>query len=197
MEVFLRGLLPRLLGDLPFDIHPFQDKGDMLSKLSDRLRGYAAWLPETHRLVIIVDRDLDDCQELKRQLETYALDADLATRSHPRGGRFTVINRIAIEELEAWYFGDWQAVRAAYPRVPETVDRRARFRDPDRIQGGTWEAFEQVLQRAGYFKTGLRKREAARAIAPHLDDVHNRSHSFQVFREAVLELRAQGPATGV
>jgi hypothetical protein len=25
-----------------------------------------------------------------------------------------VVNRLAIEELEAWYFGDWEAVRAAY-----------------------------------------------------------------------------------
>ncbi len=33
--------------------------------------------------------------------------------------------------------------------------------DPDAIPGGTWEAFERVLQRSGYFQTGLRKLEAA------------------------------------
>jgi hypothetical protein len=58
---------------------------------------------------------------------------------------------LAIEELEAWFFGDMDAVRALYPRVPETLEQRAGFRDPDAIRGGTWEALERILQRAGYF----------------------------------------------
>ena len=77
---------------------------------------------------------------------------------------------------------------AAYPRVSEAVPRKAPFRNPDQITGGTWEAFERELQRAGYFKMGLRKKEAAQAIAPHIDPVQNVSHSFQVFRDAALEL---------
>ena len=102
-----------------------------------------------------------------------------------------MINRIAIQELEAWYFGDWDAVRAAYPRVSETVPRRTGYRDPDAIAGGTWEAFERVLQRSGYFAGGLRKIQAARSIAPHVDPVRNTSHSFQVFRDALLELASE------
>jgi hypothetical protein len=90
--------------------------------------------------------------------------------------------------LEAWYFGDWEAVRAAYPGVVPTATRKVTYRGADNIAGGTWEVFERLLQRAGYFRTGLRKREAARAIVPHLDPARNTSHSFLVFREAVLEL---------
>jgi hypothetical protein len=187
MEEFLRGLLPQLLNPIPFEIRTFQCKNDLLQRLPNRLRGYT-WYPEDYRIVVVVDRDQDDCEELKQELEQYATEAGLSTRAKPRRGHFTVVNRIAIEELEAWYFGDWNAVRIAYPRAPENVPRRARYRDPDSIAGGTWEAFERVLQRAGYFKGGLRKIEAARNIAPHLNPICNRSHSFQVFRDALLEL---------
>jgi hypothetical protein len=192
MEVFLRELLPRVLPDLPFEVYPFHGKDEMLERLPQRLRGYAAWRPEGRRIVVLVDRDRDECHELKQRLESFAHDAGLTTRSQPCQGSFFVANRIAIEELEAWYFGDWQAVCAAYPRVSRTADRRAGFRDPDSIAGGTWEAFERVLKRAGYFATGLRKREAARAIAPHFEPARNKSHSFQVFHQVLLELQDQG-----
>ncbi len=188
MESFLRGLLPCLLGGIPFEIRTFQCKDDLLKRLPQRLRGYASWYPEDYRIVVVVDRDDDDCHALKQTLEQHALAAGLPTRTQHRQEHFTVINRIAIEELEAWYFGDWEAVRAVYPKVPATIPQRAAYRDPDAINGGTWETFERVLQQKGYFKTGLRKIEAARAIAPHVDPMRNSSHSFQVFRDAMLEL---------
>lgn len=50
---------------------------------------------------------------------------------------FQVLNRLAIEELEAWFFGDVAALHSAYPRVPSTLGRRSRYRDPDAIRGGT------------------------------------------------------------
>lgn len=187
MEVFLRELLPRLLGDVNFEIRTFQGKGDLLNRLPDRLRGYA-WMPSDYRIVVIIDRDDDDCHALKQELEQHAAAAGRPTRSHRVEEQYIVINRIAIEELEAWYFGDWQAVRTAYPRVSENVPRSAPYRDPDAITGGTWEAFERVLQKHMYFKGGFRKVEAARAIAPHMDPFRNTSHSFQVFRDAIVEL---------
>jgi hypothetical protein len=96
--------------------------------------------------------------------------------------------RIAVEELEAWYFGDWTAVCAAYPRVPQTVPSNPRYRDPDAVAKGAWEALERILRKAGYFKTGLRKIELARAVAPHMDPEKNRSHSFRALRSALLEM---------
>ncbi|MEA3341355.1 MAG: DUF4276 family protein [Chloroflexota bacterium] len=190
MEAFLRVLLPRLMDTVHFEIRTFQCKNDLLKRLPDRLRGYV-WFPENYRIVVVVDRDNDDCLELKQELERHAAQVRLPTRTHPQRGHFTVINRIAIEELEAWYFGDWDAVRAAYPRVSENVPRRAGYRDPDAIVGGTWEAFERVLRRSGYFKGGLRKIQAARSVAPHIDPTRNSSHSFQVFRDALLELASE------
>ena len=189
MEALLRALLPRLLSDAHFDIRVFQGKPDLLARLPDRLRGYG-WFPQDYRIVVVVDRDDDDCHALKGQLEGHALAAGLFTRAQRFQGRFTVVNRIAIEELEAWYFGDWAAVRAAYPDVPEGVPRRAGYRDPDAIFG-TWEAFERILQRSGYFAEGLAKIQAARSIAPHLNPARNTSHSFQALRDALLELASQ------
>jgi hypothetical protein len=188
MEAALRLLLPTMLAGGSFEVYPHSCKAELLQRLPDRLRGYARWLPESWCIVVIVDRDDDDCDELKRQLEAMANTAGLRTRSVAGGVRYTVANRLAIEELEAWYFGDWEAVRVAYPRVPATIPEKTRYRDPDDVAGGTWEAFERVLQKAGYFKTDLRKIEAARAIARHMSHDRNRSRSFQALRDALLEM---------
>jgi len=140
---------------------------------------------------VIVDRDDDDCTDLKERLEKIASDTGVVTRTGAAGAPYIVVNRLAIEELEAWYFGDWQAVQAAYPRVSKKVPRQSKYRDPDAILGGTWETLERVLQRAGYFAGGLRKIEAARAIAPHMNPDRNRSKSFQVLLTTMNEMASQ------
>ncbi|MDX2298331.1 MAG: DUF4276 family protein [Xanthomonadaceae bacterium] len=186
MEAFLRGLLPMLLPqDRTFDIHAFRGKDDLLRKLDARLRGYAHWLPHDWRIVVVVDRDEDDCRALKARLDGVARECGLRTdRTRPD---WQLVNRIAIEELEAWYFGDWAAVSAAYPRVSSSIPAKQAYRDPDHIAGGTWEAFERTLQRYGYFRAGLPKIEVARAIAAHITPQANRSPSFKVFWRAVEE----------
>lgn len=187
MEAFLRALLPRLLGGkASFEVYPYQCKDDLLTKLPARLHGYASWLPEAWRIVVVVDQDDDDCVVLKRKMESMAGDAGLRTRTR-YAQTWQVVNRIAIEELEAWYFGDWDAVRQVYPRLSAAIPGKEGFRDSDAIAGGTWEAFERLLQRAGYFKNGLRKTEAARVIGQQLIPEHNRSRSFQAFREVLLD----------
>ena len=187
METFLQGLLPRVLPEgCTFNCHVFQGKRNLLRRLENRLRGYRN-LPAECRLVVVVDRDDDDCHELKRRLERAAADTNLLTRSQARGEPWQVVNRIAIEELEAWYFGDWEAVRQAYPRVASNVPQKTGYRDPDAVRGGTWEAFERILKRRGYFQTGLRKIEAARTIAPHINPARNRSRSFTVFHDALID----------
>ena len=188
MEAFLQTLLPRLLpSGRTFEIHAFQGKRDLLSNLRARLSGYRRWLPPEWRLVVLVDQDDDDCRALKAELEQAAAGAGLLSRTTAGELPWQVTNRVVIEELEAWYFGDWDAVRGAYPRVSRTVPQQARYRDPDAIQGGTWEAFERVLQRRGYFTTGLRKVEAARAVAAHIDPARNSSRSFEKLRAVITE----------
>lgn len=196
MEAALRLILPKLIGAMSFEVYPHQCKDELLMRLPQRLRGYSqrrkgdAWFRDHCRIVVVIDRDDDECAKLKRRVETMAKDAGLATRSSAKGGLYVVANRLAIEELEAWYFGDWEAVRAAYPRAPRTIPSQAKYRSPDAIAGGTWQAFERVLQKAGYFSGGLRKVEAARAVAIHMEPARNASRSFCAFRNVLFEMTA-------
>lgn len=138
-------------------------------------------------VVVLVDRDDDDCRMLKASIEEAAREAGMATKSGTRPGeRFQVLIRLAIEELESWFFGDVEAIVAAYPGVSPNLANKAKYRDPDAISGGTWEALERELQKAGYFKGGLAKIEVARQISAQMDPVRNRSRSFRVFREGLL-----------
>jgi hypothetical protein len=188
MEAALKILLPKMIAGLTFTIHAHGGKRDLLKKLPKKLKGYAAWIPETYRVLVVIDRDDQDCRKLKAALQRSATQAGLPTKNRATRNRYVVVNRLAIPELEAWYFGDWEAVRAAYSRVDARVTSRSKYRDPDCIAGGTWEAFERVLQKFGYFKTGLRKIEAARAIAEHMDPDRNTSHSFQVLRDTLRDI---------
>jgi hypothetical protein len=86
MEAALRVLLPRILHNVPFGIYQHQCKSELLARLSDRLHGYAAWIPPSWRIVVLVDRDADDCKLLKQRLEKIAADARLPTRNRSKEG---------------------------------------------------------------------------------------------------------------
>lgn len=88
-----------------------------------------------------------------------------------------------MEELEAWFFGDVEALRKAYPRVSKTCHNRPKYQDPDAIPGGTWEALGHLLAR--YHRDFLPKKVVAQNIAPHMEPSRNRSRSFQVFVEGL------------
>jgi Domain of unknown function (DUF4276) len=196
-EQALRVLLPKILGQgQALEILRFNGKPRLLRELPKRLRGYRRQRRDDLAIVVMVDRDRQDCRELKEQLETSARQAGFATPSSPDGrGRFQVVNRIAVEELEAWFFGDVEALCAAYPGVPENLDKRRGFRDPDAIAGGTWEALERVLKDAGHHRAGLAKVRAARDVAGHMQPERNRSASFQSFCGGIRGLAAQRTTT--
>lgn len=193
----LRILLPKIIGaQATYDIHPFQGKTDLLGKLPRRLRGYKHWQGDL-RVLLLIDRDDQDCRQLKAQLEAIAHSTGVATKSAPApDGRFLVINRIVVRELEAWFFGDVAALVTAYPRLSRKKLSKAKYRDPDAISD-TWEALEKVLQEVGEHLGGLEKIRAAREIAAHMDPQRNRSASFCLFRDTLLELvnPALNPAT--
>jgi hypothetical protein len=186
MEAFLRALLPRLMPQgCQFEINAFQGKPDLFKQLEKRLRGYARRLEKNERIVVLVDLDQCNCSALKTKLEVIARRAGLRTRTQASGAQWQLVNRIAVEELEAWYFGDWAAVRGAYPNA--RLPRQLGSCNPDAIQGGTWETFERVMKKSGYFKNGLRKTEAAKTIGEHIDAARSTSRSFRCFVQAVQE----------
>lgn len=181
-EYALTALMPAILPGVDYVVRRYRGKHDLLKKLPKRLLGYASYPgPDLARVVVLIDRDDDDCRDLRRRLDAMAEEAGLRST----GPRRSVLNRIAIEELEAWFFGDCAAIAAAYPRVPATISTRSGLRDPDAIAGGTWERLEKVLQSYGYHKAGLGKSSAALEIADFMDVERNTSRSFQVFRDGL------------
>lgn len=188
-------LVPRILGDasMPvdaWDIREFSSKSDLLKKLPGRMKGYSSYAEAGDvRVLVLVDRDDDDCLELKETLEDVAKSTGLATRSTAAGDEIVrVCNRIVVEELEAWFIGDPEAVAAAYPKVPVTFVKRKAYRYPDDVSGGTWEALERLLQQHGYYPGGLAKVSCAKDIAAGMQPDRNTSPSFRAFHEGLLRL---------
>ncbi len=186
-EIVLTEIVPKILGDeVTFKVHDFRGKTNLLKKLPDRMKGYYNLLKyqEDWRIVVLIDEDRQNCQDLKQKLEDIAIQEGFSTSSTSKS--FQVLNRIAVEELEAWFFGDIDALRKNYPKVPQNLTKRASYRNPDEIKGGTWEALDRVLSSAGYYTKGfMPKTEVARNIAPFINPDLNSSKSFQVFRDGL------------
>lgn len=186
-EMLLRTLVPRMAAGLEADFFSLNGKDALLRDLPARLRGYRSYLQESRgRLVIVVDRDQDDCVYLKTRIAGLVEDAGLTVDMQGTPG--TVLIRVAVEEMEAWLLGDVSALREEFPRVPASLAQRSRFRDVDDIRGGTWEALERVLQEAGSYPGGLAKVDCALRVARHMNIHGNRSHSFAVFQQGLQRL---------
>lgn len=189
-EEALRHVLPKLLrGRARWKLINLGSKYKLLKALPSRLAAYRDRIArgELLRVVVLVDRDTDDCVALTRQLEEMASVAGLATKTHPDvEGLFHVVNRIAVEELESWFIGDAAALRLAFSSLPTVDVGKGIFRNPD--NGGSWEALHRFLKKHGIYKNSYPKIDAARRIAANLDLQANRSRSFQVFVQGVEAL---------
>ena len=185
-EETLKAILPKMLSnDVTFDFLVFQGKDNLLNNLSARLNGYR-WIPDSWRIIVLVDEDQKDCHELKAYLEKAAREAGFVTKSSAiPNGDFQVVNRIAIEELEAWFFGDIETMHAAYPRISRNLNAKAKYRNPDAIQGGTYEALRDLLIQKKYFTGRISKPMVAQNIAQYMEPSRNISKSFQVFVEGL------------
>ena len=188
-EAALRHLLPKLVPvAVRWKIVNFRSKSKLLQELEARLRAYRARVEqgENVRILVLVDRDDDDCLVLKRRLAAFTARAGLSTRSRPDGdGRFRVVNRIVVEELESWFLGDPAALRAAFPSLPATNPASAPFRSPER---GDWKTLHRYLRKHGIYRGRYPKIDAAKRIAPRMDVTANRSPSFRQFRAGLAAL---------
>ncbi len=144
---------------------------------SPKIGGLLCWRAKT----------VSDRRRLKQELNPAAGRAGLQTRTSAGGGQsFQVLNRIVIEELEAWFLGDLTRCGAHTPGCCSAC--RANSLTRIFVRGGTAELLERWLQQYGYFRSGYSKIAAARQIAPYLDPARNRSRSFQVFLEGLRAL---------
>ena len=164
----------------------------LLENLPKLLKGYGrtfAGHPPGFRAAVIVVCDLDDqCRKTFREQLIAIRDA-----CQPRPEtRFC----IAIEEGEAWFLGDLDAVRKAFPRAK--ADVLASYVN-DSICG-TWETLAdavfpggaKALSARGWRAVGAEKSRWAETIAPLMDVEANASPSYCYWRGKLRGLAGGG-----
>ncbi len=119
---------------------------------------------------------------MKIKMEQIAAKAGLTTKTKSKEPEFHIVNRIAIEEIEAWFLGDEQALCSSYPSLRGLPGQYQR-RPPDHI-ANSWEVLEKLLKDAGYRSIGG-KIEVARKISQNMTPETNRSKSFNAFVAAI------------
>lgn len=106
-ETALRILVPKIVGDKrarAVKYRSFRGKYTLLKQLPAFLKGYTKRIRqgEKLRVLVLLDRDVENCEELKQKLEDIASQSGLITRSMATADKpFQILNRIAVEELEA------------------------------------------------------------------------------------------------
>lgn len=135
---------------------------------AERLFG-VCWYPSRQSAVLVMREPLD--MELESALCIYSILRRGSTARH-------LLAKAVNREL-----GDVQALHRAYPRVPKTLHHQNRYRDPDAIRGGTWEALAGLLVRKNYYSSITRtpQLEIARRISVQMNPKRNRSRSFEIF----------------
>ena len=149
---------------------------------------YAKWLPPESRIVVIVDRDEDDCQKLKSKLEQICKKAGLQSKRVASGPDWQVVTRIGYRRVGGVVF--WRlassmlGLSSRFTEYSKTSKIPRPRRNQKRHLGGH---FKRVLQRHGYFKQGLAKVEVANLVGQHIDPSRNSSRSFALFYNAIVE----------
>lgn len=205
-------LLPKLLGDngerhswrirgykgaghIAKNLKPKTDAGKriLLDRLHQLLSGYGR-TPHIDAVVVVLDADSRNCKEFLAELQKVAERAkeEAKKKAKERTVTLTVLFRLAIEEIEAWYLGDRAAIFAAYPEAKRRKDKLKSYK-PDSIVG-TWELLADLIHRegaAGLKKShvkGEKKCEWAEKITPHMELARNSSPSFQKFCAGISRL---------
>lgn len=174
------------VGRLPIGLSANADpaKRALLNQLPRLLSGYGK-TTGIDAVVVVLDSDRRDCKAFLEELR------ELLNNCHPAP---TTLFRMAIEEMEAWYLGDRQALLAAYPKAKRDV--LARYQQDSVC--GTWELLadavypggQAAIQAAGWPLPGQIKHEWAEKIGPHLSIEDNVSQSFCKFRDGLRRLVA-------
>ena len=191
---FLRVWLPRFLPRHSFKIIAHEGKGKLpaqplerpaprrtglLDLLPATLRAFGLSLdPATDRVLVLIDLDHDSCLDLKSRL------LGVLDTCHPRP---VTLFRFAIEESEAFYLGDENAVRRAFPQAKL-------YRMNDYIQDsicGTWELFQRVIGAASEDKPEWGRRMAHHLGTEWTGPGANRSPSFRQFCRALRSLAGE------
>lgn len=162
------------IGRIPKGLHPQIDanKRILLDRLPHLLRGYG-YSRDWCILVVICDLDNKDKQQFLSELHA-VLDA-----CNPKP---QTLFCISVEEFEAWYLGDLNAIRKAYPHAKNDI---LNSYQNDSICG-TWELLADAiykgghtaLSKKGWQEVGKQKSVWAETISPYMNVNDNKSPSF-------------------
>lgn len=197
-------LLPKLLGEQnaqhSWRVHSYRgigrirkglhaggdpEKRILLDQLPRLLRGYGK--TGYNAVVVVLDSDRRNCKEFLAELHELAERCDA-----PKHTMF----RLAIEEVEAWYFGDRIALQGAYPKAKANVLGRY---DQDSVCNA-WEMLADAthpggsgeIKKKGWPLPGQLKYEWAERIGPLLEPDRNLSPSFGKLRDGLRRLVERG-----
>ncbi|HET9624448.1 MAG TPA: DUF4276 family protein [Kofleriaceae bacterium] len=147
-KALLDAWAPRAFPGHEFNLRPHQGKGTLpadgrsdprrrglLDQLPATLRAYAKTFGNDEAVLVLVDADAEDCVDLKQRL------LNVAKTESPS---LNVVFRIAVEETEAFYFGDLKAIAAAFPDADHEAARE--FAPDSRPAEGTAETFAKVVR---------------------------------------------------
>ncbi len=156
-----------------FQCIPHQGMSDLQNSIPKKLNN---WLTPNSHFVILHDQDSHDCIKLKKKLRRLCAQA----RQH------MPLICIVCRELEAWYFGDLNAVEMAFPRFDANQYVNSPRYHPDSIVKPS-KKLKKIVK-------GFHKGHAARTIPEHMNINDNKSPSFQCFVVGVTDLvkRATG-----
>lgn len=173
----------RGIGKFPADLMAKPNPADqsLLHNLPARLRAYGATQDKDLLVVVLVDLDhRNSCKELKK---------DLLNVLNTCPQKPNCLFRIAIEELEAWFLGDQEAIIRAYPNVNINILKNY-IQDS---QCGTWELLMDAISPG--FRSNMKgshsqlilgkKVEFAKRISLHMNVENNQSPSFKCFRDGI------------
>jgi hypothetical protein len=172
------------IGRVPKGLRPKSDasKRILLDQLPKILRGYGRTAPHCGIIVIICDLDDKNKKQFLSELQ------EILNSCNPKP---TTVFCLAIEEFEAWYLGDLDAVRKAYPKVKNHILNNY---TNDAICG-TWELLadavykggKKALIKKGWQAIGEQKSVWAKSISPYMNVNENISPSF---REMYAQLQS-------
>ncbi|WP_289018802.1 DUF4276 family protein [Desulfobacter postgatei] len=200
-EKLLQVLLPQLIGPQgnphTWRLHAYKGIGRipsglvtkadpakriLLDQLPKLMRGYGK-TPGIDAVVIVLDADKRECSEFLSDLKTAAAACNPTPNT---------LFRLAIEEIEAWYFGDRDALLKAYPRAK--LDVLGKYVQDSACD--TWELLADAvytggsaaIKKTGWPLPGQVKHEWAIKIGPLMNPDRNISPSFGKLRDGLRQL---------
>ena len=174
------------IGHIPQNLAATGDPANriLLDQLPRILRGYSK-TPGIDAVVVVMDTDTKDCREFLHDLRELAKECGMSERT---------LFRLAIEEMEAWYLGDRNALLEAYPRAKKAVlDTYVQ----DSVCG-TWELLADAvypggsakIKKSGWPLPGQVKHQWAEEIGLFMNVEENASPSFCKLRDGIRRLAA-------